>query len=508
MFLVFVAATLAVTWWAAARTRSAKDFYVAGGNITGLQNGAAIAGDFMSAASFLGITALMFAFGFDGLIFALGAFAGWPFMLFLLARRVRNLGSCTFTDVVSLRLARRPTRAVGVLGTVTVTILYLIGQMVGAGKLVELLFGLPYIVAVITVSVLILLYVSFGGMLATTWVQIIKAVLLLSGATILAFLVFRQAGFSLSALLEGAAAEHRLGEAVLFPGGRFDDPVQVLTIMVSMVFGVLGLPHILMRLFTVPDMHEAKKSTVYASFFMGYFYLLMIFIGFGTVFVLNGDPRFFDDSGRLIGGGNMAAIHLAGALGGDLLTGFMSAVCFATILAVVSGLTVSGAAAIAHDFYAELLRGGAPDPRTELRLTRVATVVIGVLAVLLGILFEKENIAFIATMPNVVAASVTFPVLFLSLYWQGLTTRGAVWGAAVGLASSVGLIVVGPQVWSSVLGLGEPLFPYDYPALFTMPLAFLVAWLLSTTDRSERGREDRDNYRRLLERAELGPDVA
>lgn len=508
MFLLFVAATLVVTWWAANRTRDARDFYVAGGRITGLQNGAAIAGDFMSAASFLGITALIFSFGFDGLVLALGAFAGWPFMLFLLARRVRNLGSCTFSDVVSQRLARGPTRLVGVLGTVVVTILYLIAQMVGAGKLVELLFGLPYSAAIVTVSLLILLYVSFGGMLATTWVQIIKAALLLSGATILALLVYRAADWDLTVLFTGVADRHRFSGAALFPGTLFKDPIQVLTIMCSMLFGVLGLPHILMRLFTVPDMHEAKKSTFFASLFMGYFYLLMIFIGFGTIFVLNGDARFFDSDGMLVGGGNMAAIHLSSALGGDLLTGFMSAVCFATILAVVSGLTVSGAAAIAHDFYAELLCRGEPDPRTELRITRIATLAIGILAVLLGLAFENENIAFIATMPNVVAASVTFPVLLLSLYWGGLTTRGAVAGALVGLASSVGLIVVGPQVWGSVLDLGEPLFPYDYPALFTMPLAFATAWLLSATDRSQRGELDRANYHRLLLRSELGEAAA
>ena len=286
LFLVFVAITLGISYWASRRTQTSKDFYTAGGDITGLQNGTAIAGDFMSAASFLGITGLMFVGGFDALVLAIGAFAGWPIMLFLLAKRVRNLGSFTFTDVVSMRLDRRPIRIVAILGTIVVVLLYLIAQMVGAGKLIELLFGLPYEVAVISVSVLVLAYVTFGGMLATTWVQIVKAILLLTGVTIIAFLVLLQTGFSLDTLFSQAAAIHPKGEAILSPGVLFDDPIQITTIMVSMLFGILGLPHILMRLFTVPSMQEAKKSVFYASLFMGYFYLALIIVGFGTVIFL------------------------------------------------------------------------------------------------------------------------------------------------------------------------------------------------------------------------------
>ena len=506
MFLVFVAATLGISYWASRRTHSSKDFYTAGGQITGLQNGTAIAGDFMSAASFLGITGLIFLGGFDGLVLALGAFSAWPLLLFLLAKRVRNLGSFTFVDVVSQRLERTRIRLVAIGGTIVVVILYLIAQMVGAGKLIQLLFGLPYEVAVIAVSILVLTYVTFGGMLATTWVQIIKAVLLMAGVTITAALVLYHSGFSIENLLAGAAANHPRGEVILSPGVLFQDPVQVTTILVSMLFGTLGLPHILMRLFTVPDMHEAKKSAFYASLFMGYFYLALIILGFGTAMLLYNDPAFFTSEGKLIGGNNMAAIHLATAVGGDLLTGFMSAVTFATILAVVAGLTVSGAAAISHDLYAEVICKGAPDSHKELQLTRLTTLVIGVIAVILGILFENENVAFIATMPMVVAASVNFPVLFLSLFWPGLTTRGAIWGALAGLVSSVGLIIVGPQVWVSVLGFEEPLFPYNYPALFTLPLALAVTWLFSVTDRSVRGEIDRDNYLRLLIRSEYGPE--
>lgn len=504
MFVVFVILTLLITWRAARATTSSASFYNAGGKITGLQNGAAIAGDFMSAASFLGITGLMFVAGFDALILSLGAFGAWPVLMFMFAKRVRNLGSYTFVDVVSQRLDKDRIRLVAALGTIAVVVLYLIAQMVGAGKLIQLLFGLPYEYAVIIVSGLVLAYVAFGGMLATTWVQIIKAVLLLGGVTLMAVLVLAKFGFSVEALLQEAVAQHPKGDAILSAGVAFTDPIQVATIQVSMLFGTLGLPHILMRLFTVPDMRQAKLSAFYASLFMGYFYLVLLVIGFGSIALLYGSAEFFTANGQLIGGTNMVAIHIATAVGGDVLTGFMSAVSFATILAVVAGLTVSGAAAISHDLYAEVLKQGKPDPKAELRITRVAVFVIGIMAVVLGIAFEKENVAFIAVMPMVMAASVTFPILVLSLFWSGLTTRGAIAGALTGLVASIVLIVLGPQVWVSVLGNAEPLFPYNYPALFTMPLAFAVIVIGSVLDRSERGKVDRQNYHDLLIRSELG----
>ena len=274
-----------------------------------------------------------------------------------------------------------------------------------------------------------------------------------------------------------------------------------------MLFGTVGLPHILMRLFTVPDMRQAKLSAYYASLFIGYFYIALLVMGFGSIAYVVGNPEFFNEQGKLIGGSNMAAIHVATAMGGDILTGFMSAVCFATILAVVAGLTLSGAAAISHDVYAEVLKKGKPNPKTELRLTRISVLLIGFAAVALGIAFQHENIAFIATIPMVVSASVTFPILFLSLFWPGFTTRGALYGAGVGLVSSIVLIVLGPQVWVSVMGNAEALFPYDYPALFTMPASVLVMVIISRGDRSERGGIDRENYFRLLVRSEFGPSA-
>lgn len=504
MFLLFVVATLFITWRASKATTTSSTFYNAGGQITGAQNGMAIAGDFMSAASFLGITGLMFIGGFDGLILSLGAFGAWPVLMFLFAKRVRNLGSFTFIDVISQRLDRNPIRLVTAFSTIVIVVMYLIAQMVGAGKLIQLLFGLPYELALVIVSGLVLGYVAFGGMLATTWVQIIKAILLLAGVTLIALLLLAKLDFSFSALLKQATENHPKGEAILSSGVIFNDPIQILTIQISMLFGTVGLPHILMRLFTVPDMRQAKLSAYYASLFIGYFYIALLVLGFGAIALVYNTPAFFDSDGALIGGSNMAAIHVASAVGGDVLTGFMSAVCFATILAVVAGLTLSGAAAISHDVYAEVLKQGNPDPVTELRLTRISVFLIGLAAVLLGIAFQNENVAFIATIPMVVSASVTFPMLLLSLFWSGLTTRGAIWGALVGLVSSIVLIVLGPQVWVSVLGNEQALFPYDYPALFTMPLSFVVMFFLSMADNSKRAEVDKENYRALEWRAEFG----
>jgi len=504
MFLLFVVATLFITWRASKATTTSSTFYNAGGQITGAQNGMAIAGDFMSAASFLGITGLMFIGGFDGLILSLGAFGAWPVLMFLFAKRVRNLGSFTFIDVISQRLDRNPIRLVTAFSTIVIVVMYLIAQMVGAGKLIQLLFGLPYELALVIVSGLVLGYVAFGGMLATTWVQIIKAILLLTGVTLIALLLLTKLDFSFSALLKQATENHPKGEAILSSGVIFNDPIQILTIQISMLFGTVGLPHILMRLFTVPDMRQAKLSAYYASLFIGYFYIALLVLGFGAIALVYNTPAFFDSNGALIGGSNMAAIHVASAVGGDVLTGFMSAVCFATILAVVAGLTLSGAAAISHDVYAEVLKQGKPDPATELRLTRISVFLIGLAAVLLGIAFQNENVAFIATIPMVVSASVTFPMLLLSLFWSGLTTRGAIWGALVGLVSSIVLIVLGPQVWVSVLGNEQALFPYDYPALFTMPLSFVVMFFMSMADNSKRAEVDKENYRALEWRAEFG----
>ncbi|PUA47418.1 cation acetate symporter [Pseudomonas protegens] len=494
MFLVFVLLTLGITRWAALRTRSAKDFYTAGGGMSGLQNGLAIAGDMISAASFLGISAMMFLNGYDGLLYALGVLAGWPIILFLIAERLRNLGTYTFADVVSYRLAQTPVRLTSAFGTLTVALMYLVAQMVGAGKLIELLFGLSYLHAVMLVGLLMVYYVTFGGMLATTWVQIIKAVMLLSGTSFMAFMVLKHFGFSSEALFARASEVHAKGSAIMAPGGLLSNPIDAISLGLGMMFGTAGLPHILMRFFTVSDAREARKSVLYATGFIGYFYLLLIVVGFGAIVMVGTEPEYRDASGAIIGGANMIAVHLAQAVGGNLFLGFISAVAFATILAVVAGLALSGASAVSHDLYACVMRQGQASTQQEMRVSKIATLCIGVLAVLLGLLFESQNIAFLSGLVLAIAASVNFPVLFLSMFWKGLTTRGAVGGSLAGLISAIVLLILSPAVWVNVLHHPQALFPYANPALFSMSLAFLTAWALSVSDRSPRAELERGRY--------------
>ena len=437
MFLAFVGATLCITYWASKRSKSTSDFYTAGGGITGFQNGLAIAGDYMSAASFLGISALVFTSGYDGLIYSIGFLVGWPVILFLIAERLRNLGKYTFADVASYRLKQMEIRTLSASGSLVVVAFYLIAQMVGAGKLIQLLFGLDYHVAVVLVGILMVLYVLFGGMLATTWVQIIKAVLLLSGASFMAFMVMKHVGFNFSTLFSEAIKVHANGEAIMSPGGLVKDPISAISLGLALMFGTAGLPHILMRFFTVSDAKEARKSVFYATGFIGYFYILTFIIGFGAILLVSTNPAFKDAAGALLGGNNMAAVHLANAVGGSIFLGFISAVAFATILAVVAGLTLAGASAVSHDLYASVIKKGNVNEKDELRVSKITTVCLGVLAIGLGILFEKQNIAFMVGLAFSIAASCNFPVLFLSMYWKNLTTRGAMIGGWLGLITAV-----------------------------------------------------------------------
>ncbi|MBF6986278.1 cation acetate symporter [Cupriavidus sp. IK-TO18] len=508
MFMLFVLFTLGITRWAARRTRSASDFYAAGGGLTGFQNGLAIAGDMVSAASFLGISAMMFDKGYDGLIYALGVVAGWPIILFIVAERLRNLGRYTFADVVSYRLAQKPVRITAACGTLTVVIMYLVAQMVGAGKLIELLFGTSYESAVVIVGALMVLYVMFGGMLATTWVQIIKALLLLGGVTFMAVMVLAYFGFSPEAMFASAARVHDKGTAILSPGGLVSNPIDAISLGVGMMFGTAGLPHILMRFFTVADAKEARKSVLYATGFIGYFYVLILVVGFGAIVMVGADPAYRDAAGKLIGGSNMVAVHLSHVIGGDLFLGFISAVAFATILAVVAGLALSGASAVSHDLYANVFRRGQASEKDEIRVSKLATLVIGLLAMVLGVMFEKQNIAFLSGLVLAIAASVNFPVLFLSMFWKGLTTRGAVAGSLAGLVSAVLLLVLGPTVWVGILKHQQAIFPYANPALFSMTLAFAAAWLVSVLDRSARGSAERQRYGAQFVRAMTGIGAA
>lgn len=519
MFAAFVALTLWITRWAAQRTKTASAFYTAGGGITGFQNGLAIAGDYMSAASFLGISAQIFVDGYDGLIYSIGFLVGWPVILFLMAEKLRNLGRFTFADVASYRFAQAPVRSFAAVSTLVVVAFYLIAQMVGAGQLIKLLFGLPYSYAVMIVGALMVVYVLFGGMTATTWVQIIKAVMLLSGATFMAVMVMAQFGFSLEALFSravevktglatasgaDAAEAAERGRSIMGPGNFIRDPVSAISLGLALMLGTAGLPHILMRFFTVPDAKEARKSVLWATTWIGYFYLLTFIIGFGAIVLVATNPAFLDGSGALRGGGNMAAIHLADAVGGDVFLGFISAVAFATILAVVAGLTLSGASAISHDLYATLFRKEGDDPARELQVSRIATLALGVVAILLGILFETQNVAFMVSLAFALAASGNFPVLILSLMWPGMTTRGAVIGGLLGVTVALVLTILSPAVWVAVLGHAAPVFPYSSPAIFSVPIAFFGIYLFSVTDRSPRAAVDRAGFADQEVRSETG----
>ncbi|WP_369309354.1 cation/acetate symporter ActP [Providencia rettgeri] len=504
MFLLFVGFTLYITYWASKRTRSRSDYYTAGGKITGFQNGMAIAGDFMSAASFLGISALVYTSGYDGLIYSIGFLIGWPIILFLIAERLRNLGRYTFADVASYRLKQRPIRILSAIGSLVVVALYLIAQMVGAGKLIELLFGLNYHVAVVIVGILMVLYVLFGGMLATTWVQIIKAILLLAGATFMAVMVMKHVGFNFNTLFKEAVAVHKNGIAIMSPGGLVSDPISALSLGLALMFGTAGLPHIIMRFFTVSDAKEARKSVFYATGFIGYFYILTFIIGFGAIVLVSSNPAFKDAAGALIGGTNMAAVHLADAVGGNFFLGFISAVAFATILAVVAGLTLAGASAVSHDLYAMAMKNGKADERDELRVSKITVVVLGFVAIGLGILFEKQNIAFMVGLAFSIAASCNFPIILLSMYWRKLTTRGALAGGWLGLITAVVLMILGPTIWVSILHHEKPIYPYEYPAFFSMIVAFVASWLFSVTDNSEQGKMERERFKEQFVRSQIG----
>ncbi|MBK6595635.1 MAG: cation acetate symporter [Burkholderiales bacterium] len=525
MFGTFVVATLFITKWAAGRTKSAADFYTAGGGITGFQNGLAIAGDYMSAASFLGISAAVMAAGYDGLIYSIGFLVGWPVITFLMAERLRNLGKFTFADVAGYRFQQTPIRIFAASGTLVVVAFYLIAQMVGAGSLIKLLFGLEYWMAVVIVGALMMIYVLFGGMTATTWVQIIKACLLLAGVTFMAFMVMAEFGFSFEALFAkgvevktmiatntGKTPEEaaKIGLSVMGPGGFVKDPISAISFGMALMFGTAGLPHILMRFFTVPDAKQARKSVFWATTWIGYFYVLIFIIGFGAITLVLTNPEFANVATGVIKGGggsaNMAAVLVAKAVGGNVFYGFISAVAFATILAVVAGLTLSGASAVSHDIYATVIKKGNADSASELKVSRMTTLALGFVAVVLGIAFEKQNIAFMVSLAFAIAASANFPVLFMSVLWKDCTTKGAVIGGFLGLISSVGLTVLSPSVWEAVLGnaKGSALFPYSSPALFSMTIGFVGVWLFSILDRSPQAQKEREMFKVQQVRSETG----
>ena len=511
MFFVFVLMTLGITYWAAGKSKTASDFYTAGGGISGKQNGLAIAGDFMSAATLLGLTAMIYGQGVDGYIYMVAFFVGWPIILFMMAERLRNLGKFTFADITSYRLNQGKVRTMAAVSSLVVVCFYLVAQMVGAGQLIKLLFGLDYNVALVVVGVLMRVYVIFGGMVATTWVQIIKACMLLTGGTAIMLLAFSKFGFSFETLTNRAMEVHQLGPKLLVPGSLLADPITAISMGLGLMFGIAGLPHILMRFFTVTNAKEARKSVFYASGIIAFFFNVIAFMGVCAIVLVGTDPQFFeggDIKGKLIGGGNMVALHLAKAAGGNLLLGFLSAVAFATILAVVAGLALAGASAISHDLYARVIMKGKATEEKEIRVSKMATLGLGVVAVLLGMAFEKMNVAFMVALAFGVASCANFPVLFMSMYWRGLTTRGALVGGYLGLISSVLFVVFSKSVWVDVLGNASPLFPYTQPALFAMPLAFLGIYVFSKLDNSAEAQAERAAFDDQYVRAQTGVGAA
>ncbi len=449
-FILFVATTLVITYWAAKRTRTTKDFYAAGRSITGFQNGLALAGDYMSAASFLGIAGIVSTKGYDGLIYSVGWLVGWPIIMFLISEPLRNLGKYTFADVVAYRLNPRPIRAAAAAGSLAVVLTYLIAQMVGAGVLIKLMFGLPFELAIVVTGSLMILYVIFGGMIATTWVQIIKAGLLLGGATLLVILTLSQFGFSYGELFKQASTATPVGQKFLEPGGLVTNPVDAFSLGLALMFGTAGLPHILMRFYTVPDAKAARKSVFFATAFIGYFYILTVTIGFGAAVLVTQKVIMKIDAG-----GNMAGPLLAEALGGNLFLGFLSAVAFATILAVVSGLTLAGASAFSHDLFVGVIRRGKASEKDEVKVAKIATVGLGITAILLGILFKGQNVAFLVGLTFAIAASANFPALLLSIIWKKFTTAGAVSSIYTGLIIAVVLLILSPTIWVDIIHKSE-----------------------------------------------------
>jgi cation/acetate symporter len=422
----------------------------------------------MSAASFLGIAGLVAISGFDGLIYSIGFLVGWPIVTFLIAEPLRNMGRYTFVDVVAQRLRQAPIRIAASIGSLAVVAFYLIAQMVGAGNLIRLLFGLPYEFAVVIVGVVMLAYVLFGGMMATTWVQIIKAVLLLGGATALSLLVLAPFGFNPLALF--AEATRMYGDSVLMPGRLVTDPIDAVSLGLALMLGTAGLPHILMRFYTVPDARTARSSVGYATAFIGFFYLLTFILGFGAMVNVGREAITAIDAG-----GNMAAPLLAEAVGGTPFLGFIAAVAFATILAVVAGLTLSGAATLSHDLWVSVVRKGHADEREQFRVARASTILLGIVSILLGIAFKGQNVAYMVGLAFAIAASANFPALVLSMFWSRLTTAGAQASMLVGTLSALLLIYLSPTIQVDILGNESAWFPLRNPGIVTVPLSFAVA---------------------------------
>lgn len=507
-FSFIIIATLIITYFAAKRTQNASDFYTAGGGLTARQNGLAIAGDFMSAASFLGITGAIAVIGFDGFYMAAGNLLAFLFLMYLVAEPLRNLGRFTLADMLSSRFSSKTLRATTAASTLIISIFYMIAQLVGAGGLIYLLLDISYSTSVILVGVLMTIYVLFGGMTATSWVQISKAILLLAGSSFLVILVFAKFDFNLALLIETAKEASPLGERFMQGGNmstldsKFWSGLDILGLNASLVFGVAALPHILIRFFTVPDATTARKSVVYSTWLIGGFFIITIFMGFGAV-ALVGYDRIVEANPA----GNMAAPLLALVTGGEFLFAFIAAVAFATILATVSALVITSASAFAHDIYNEVLKDGKISQKEQVLVARIASISVSVISIILAISFQDLNTAFLAVLALGIAASANLPVILFTIYWRDFNVTGAITGMLAGLISSVLLVALSPSVWSPIEGarilVGEPIFPISNPSLITIPIGFIGAYLGTLIGRKRESKK-LDNFDEILFKMNTG----
>ena len=500
LFFVIIVGTVGLTFVASKRTSSADDFFVAGGRIGGVSNGFAIAGDFMSAATLLGITAIIFGAGYDAVIYLGAPLGAFSIIIYLMTDKLKSLGKYSFTDIICSRLQERPIRILAAVTTLSFSLMYLMVQVVGAGALIEILFGISYFWAVVIVTTLMVIYVAIGGMFATTWVQIIKAILLLIGVTILAILTLASFNFSFSEMYAEAQARHGTAGFLTVGGGLGLSALSSISLGIGLCLGLAGSPHLLMRFFTVKDKAAARVSAGVALGAVSYVNLLIFFvIGIGSVALVKGNGSYLDASGDVIGGSNMVSVHLADAVGGEVFMGVIAAIAFATILAVVAGLMLASVTALTHDLYSNIVKTDELNQHRQIRLSKIAALALGIIVALLGIAFERQNIAYLVSLTLAIGASTNFPLLILSMYWRGLTTTGAIVGGIVGLLSAVLLMILGPAVWVDILGNDQPIFPQAYPALYSVSLAFLTMWLVSKTDSSDQATADKESFRVMEE---------
>lgn len=494
LFLGIILLTLTITYYSSKKTKNASDFYTAGGGLTAWQNGLAVAGDFMSAASFLGITGAIALIGFDGFYMSIGNLVAFLVLLYLVSEPLRNLGKFTLADMISARFKSKKVRGIAAANTLVISIFYMIAQLVGAGGLIKLLLGIDYWT----------IYVIFGGMTATSWVQITKAVLLLGGSAVLTFIVFSRFNFNISEMFHHVQTATPLGKDFLDPGNKYTDGLDMISFNMSLVLGAAGLPHLLVRFFTVKDAATARKSVVYSTWFIGVFFIMTIFLGFGAASFV-GFERIVEANPA----GNMAAPLFALTMGGEFLFAFVSAVAFATILAVVSGLVLTSASAFAHDIYGEIIKDGNITEKQQVLVARLASVGVAVISILLALFAQSMNVAFLSVLALGIAASANLPIILCTIYWKRFNSTGAITGMSFGLLSSIILVMLSPNVWNPEPGMGiftgDPLFSMSNPTIFTVPLGFIGAYLGTILSKA---KDEENSFAEVLFKSNTGYGIS